>query len=150
MSAAWPVVKRRLVVLLPTLPGWSQVAVFNGPPVTGDAPSDYCTVGYVPGEDFGGSYEQTRNGTAWQGALEETGTIRSEIVCATGDVDLAAVEARAFALADAWEAEISRDETLGVLYPSSTSSLAVDVQPVQTTSGAAQRLVVTLTYFSRS
>ncbi len=152
MAAAWPLVKRRLVTLLPTLPGWAGVTVFSGPPVTADAPTAYCTVGYVEGEDFGGSYEQTRNGAGgWDGALEEIGTVRSEIVLWSGDpADLPALETRAFALVDAWEAEVSRDERLGVLAASSTSSLSVDVQPVQNQGGAAQRLAVTLTYFSRS
>jgi hypothetical protein len=151
VSAAWPLVKRRLVELLPTLDGWDGVEVYDGPPVTSDAPTDYVTVGYVLDEDFGGSYEQTRNGDGgWSGALDETGTLRSEIVCTSGDPDIADVEARAFALVDTWEAEVSRDETLGVLGASSTSSLAVDVQPINQTSGAVQRLTVTLTYLARS
>lgn len=151
MSAAWPLVKNRLVALLPTLTEWSGVQVYSGPPVTADVPTEYITVGYVVGEDFAGTYEQTRNGEGgWQGALEESGTVRSELVCATGEVDLPTVEARAFELVDAWEAEVSRDETLGVLNSSTSSSLAVDVLPAQTGAGAIQRLVVTLTYFTRS
>jgi hypothetical protein len=152
MAAAWPLLKRRLVVLLPTLPGWSGVSVFSGQPVTGESPTEFCTVGYVEGEDFGGSYEQTRNGEGgWQGALEEAGTVRCELVLWSGDAnDQDVLEARAFALVDAWEAEVSRDETLGVLGPASTSSLAVDVQPVQNPNGAAQRLTVTLTYLALS
>jgi hypothetical protein len=149
VSAAWPLVKRRLVELLPTLDGWDAVEVYDGPPVTSDAPRAYVTVGYVLDEDFGGSYSQTRNGSGWQGGQEESGTVRSEVVCSTGEVDIADVEDRAFALVDAWEAEVGKDERLGVLGPSSTSSLAVDVQPVQTTTGAQQRLIVTLTYFAR-
>ena len=151
MSAAWPRVKDRLVELLPellpTVPGWSAGVVYNGPPVTRDAPSSYVTVGFVVGEDFGGSYEQTRNGeNGWQVALEEAGTVRSEVVCLTGDTDLRSVETRAFAFVDAWDARIADDETLGVLPPSSTASLAVDVQPLQSDTGAVQRLTVTLSY----
>ena len=146
MSAAWPLVKNRLVVLLPDLPGWSGVSVYSGPPVTGDAPTRYVTVGFVPGEDFAGSYEQTYTPG---GLLEEVGTVRSEVVCATGDVDLPAMEADAFALVDAWEASITADGTLGVLPQGSTSALSVDVEPSQTTSAAAQRLVVTLSYTAR-
>ena len=153
MSAAWPSVKARLVELLPQLlpvvPGWAEGAVYNGPPVTRDAVPSYVTVGFVVGEDFGGSYEQTRNGEGWQGALEEAGTIRCEVVCSTGDVDLPTVEARAFAFVDAFDALIAADETLGVLPPSSSASLAVDVQPAQTDKGAVQRLTVTLSYFAR-
>lgn len=148
MSAAWwQVVINRLVASLPTLPGWSTVSIFDGPPVTGDAPRDYVTVGFVSGEAFAGTYDRLR-GEA--NLVEETGTIRSELVCLTGDVDLPTVRARAFALADAWEAWVEADQTLGVLGPSATASLAVDVAPAQTTEGAEQRLVLTLTYFSRS
>lgn len=147
MSAAWPVVKRRLVNLMPTLPGWSQVSVYDGPPVTGEVPTAYITVGYVVGEDFGGTYEQSRG---VGNLLEELGSVRCELVCSTGNVDLASVESTSFALVDALEQSIANDQTLGVLHPSSTSSLAVDVQPAQTTAGATQRLTVTLNYFSRS
>lgn len=124
------------------------MSIYDGPPVTGDAPEKYMTVGYVVGEDFAGSYEQTRNGD-FQGLLEESGTVRSELVCLTGDVDLVSMRAQAFALVDALEAEVSRDETLGVLSPATSSSLAVDVQPLQTTNGAEIRLVVTLSYLTR-
>lgn len=138
----------RLVDLLPQLEGWSEVTVYDGPPVTADNPDAYVTVGFVVGEDFAGSYEQTRNGDI-QGLLEETGSVRSELVCLTGDVDLVSMRAQAFALVNTLEAEVSRDETLGVLSPATSSSLAVDVQPLQTTGGAEIRLVVTLSYVTR-
>ena len=154
MAAAWPLVKRRLVDLMPDLfgsvTGWGQAVAYDGPAPTQDAPTHYVTVGYVPGEDFGGSYEQTRNGeNGWQGALEETGTVRCQVVCWTGDSVLSVTEDAAFALVDAWEVAVSADETLGVLPSSSSASLAVDVEPVQNDAGSAQRLTVTLTYFAR-
>ena len=149
---AWPVVKSGLVALLPTLAGWGSapgrraVSVYNGPVVTGDAPTTFVTVGFVPGEDFGGSYEQDRG----LGDMPiETGAIRSELVCSDGGTDMPAVEARAFDLIDALQAAVDADPTLGVLPQGSTSSLAVDVQPSQTTGGAVQRLTVTLTYVAR-
>jgi hypothetical protein len=151
MAAAWPLVKNRLVAALPGLTGWANVVVYDGPPITSDTPTDFVTVGYVPGEDFAGTYEQTRNGeNSWQGALEETGTVRSELVCWAGDSDLATLQTRAFALVDAWEAWVSSDETLGVLGRASVASLSVDVQPIQDQSGAAQRLTVTLSYLAIS
>lgn len=150
MTAAWPLVVERLVDWLPSLPGWSGVPVYDGPPVTADVPLTYVTVGFVVGEDFGGSYEQTRNGeNSYQGALEELGTVRCEVVATTGDVDLASMRSRVFALVDSWDAAIAADETLGVLPPSSTSSLAVDVAPIQSTGGTTQRLTVTVSYFAR-
>jgi len=53
---AWPVIVARLLELLPTLDGWAGVEVYDGPPVTRDAPADYCTVGFVLDEDVAGSY----------------------------------------------------------------------------------------------
>ena len=47
MATQWPLLTARLVALLPTLSGWSAVQVFDGPPVTSEIPTSYCTVGYV-------------------------------------------------------------------------------------------------------
>jgi hypothetical protein len=120
--------------------GWSQGVVYDGPPVTQDAPQSFVTVGFVLGEDNAGSYEQLYQPG---GLREESGTVLSEIVCATGDTDLSAVRTRAFALADAWSAAVSADGTLGGVVRS--SSLTVDVQSINA-GGASQRLIATLTY----
>jgi hypothetical protein len=144
--AAWPQVVARLVDYLPTLPGWAGVPVFDGPPVTGESPTDYVTVGFVPGEDFGGDFEQVRGLSEM---TEESGTVRCQIVSTTGDTDLPARRARAFELYDAWHQWVTDDPTLGVLYPSSSASLSAEVQPLQTTSGATQRLAVTVSYIAR-
>lgn len=144
--AAWPLVFDRLVAHLPTLPGWSGVTVYDGEPVTGDVPTDFVTVGFVPGEDFAGSFEQV----PIQWALEESGTVRSRLASQTGDTEvLAARRAHVFALAAAWQAWVVSDPTLGVLSPSSTASLSMDVEPVQNGSGSAVALIVTLTYLAR-
>ena len=148
MTAAWPLVVDRLVQLLPSLTGWDDVAVFDGPPVTQDAPANYLTIGFVLGEDAAGEIERITHGVA--GMLEELGSIRCELVCTTGETDLSGMRAKAFALVDSWQAEVSRDQSLGVLSPSSTTALSVEVLPAQTDAGASQRLVVTLNYFSRS
>ena len=144
MNAALPEVIDRLVVLLPSLPGWFATT-YDGEPVTADAPLDYVTVGFVDDEDFGGTLEPVPG----PGDLyEETGTVRSEIVCQTGDVDMPAVRARAFTLFNLWLAEVRRDGTLGL--PSVAASfLSGDLQPVQNTNGSAVRLAVTLTYTAR-
>src|SRR5215211_5789334 len=144
---AWPVIVARILELLPALDGWAGVEVYDGPPVTRDAPADYCTVGFVLDEDVAGSYEPTDS----IGDLrEESGSVRSEIVCRTGDIDMAAMRARAFGLVDAWEGSLRRDPTMGVLGPSSTAALAVDVVPQQDTARTVRRLTVTLTYLSRA
>jgi hypothetical protein len=145
MATQWPVVHARLVALLPTLAGWPQF-VYDGPPVTGDVPTSYATVGYVLNEVSAGSFSQTRSGDGFR--VEETGGIRCELVTSTGDTDLATVRAQAFALMDVLEQAIRADQTLGVMAPASTAALTVDVVPSQSTAGAVQRLPFTLDYFT--
>jgi len=144
MNAALPAVLDRLVALLPTLPGWSGVGVFDGPTLTRDALPTFVTVGFVDGEDFGGTFEPGESlGDFW----EEAGTVRSEIVSQTGDDDIAGCRARAFGLFSAWQAAQQADQTLGGVVAS--SRLSADLQPVQNTGGSAVRLAVTLTYVAR-
>jgi hypothetical protein len=87
VNAALPLVIDRLVSLLPTLPGWSGVTVFDGPQVTAAAPrgvrhSRICR--------RRGLRRHVRAGRRARRLLEESGTVRSEIVCQTGDVDFPA------------------------------------------------------------
>lgn len=148
MATQWPVVHARLVALLPTLPGWSDVQVFDGPPITGDSPTDYVTVGYAVDEGSAGSFSHERSGGGYQ--VEETGTVRCELVSLGGETDLLEVRASAFALMDALEVAIRTDQTLGVMPQGSTSALDVDVVPSQTNRGAQQRLPFTVRYFVRT
>ena len=146
MAAQWPLVVARLLTLLPTLPGWSAVTVIDGPLVSADVPTDYVTVGYVEG-DNAGAYTTTQdpNGSQWA----EAGTVRSQLNCVTGDADLAGMRTRVFALADAFEASVRADRTLGgVLCTYGTSELDVDVLSLQNSSGTAQQLTFTLRYFT--
>jgi len=146
MATQWPLVVNRLVALLPTLPGWSDVTVIDGLPLTADVPTDVVTVGYVS-DDNAGAYTtiQDDSGFQWQ----ESGTVRCELSCVTGDTDLASMRTRMFGLLDSLEASIRADRTLGgVLSPQGTSELEVSVISDQGVSGAEQSAVFTLTYFT--
>jgi hypothetical protein len=143
MAAQWPLVVARLVTLLPTLSGWSAVTVFDGPPVTADVTSDYVTVGFVA-DDQAGDYNQTQDPNGFQ--YVETGTVRSQLSCITGDIDFPSMRTRVFALMDALEAAVRADRRLGVLSPSGTSELDVDVLSLSNANGTAQSLVFTLHY----
>lgn len=146
MATQWPLVHAHLVATLPTLAGWPS-NVYDGPPVTGDAPTRYATVGYVFGEDNGGDFRTDTAGNGFQ--IEETGSVRGEIVTTTGSADLVTVRAQAFAMADALEAYVRGNRTLGgVLSTQGTATLRFDVVPAQTTQGATQRLPFTLDYFT--
>ena len=144
MNVALPLVIDATVALMPTLPGWSQVVVYDGPQVTGDTPHEYVTVGFVDGEDFGGTFEPV---AGLGDLLEEAGSLRSEVVCWTGDVDFPGMRARAFALFNAWNRAVQGDVTLGGVV--AAAALSGEVVPVQNDKGSAVRLVVTLSYTAR-
>jgi len=153
MASQWPVIVDRLLVLLPSLPGWSGVEVFDGPPVTSDTPADFCTVGFVDSLDGVGDSnagEYTKRDAVVDSMLDDLGSVRCQLTCVSGDVSQADVRARAFALADALEASLRADPRLGVLPITSTTELGVQVLSIQNSAGAAQSLILVLTYFSRS
>lgn len=146
MSVAWPTVKDRLVALLPTLPGYTDVKVYDGPSTSAHSVARWVTVGYQPStEDLSaGSYEQTQTGAG--GFLsEERGTVGLEFSASVADAEIP----DAFGLVDALHDSVQADQTLGVMTPGSTSSLSVSVVQAQSTKGAVQRLLVTFTYFTR-
>lgn len=148
MAALWPQLQARLVTTLPTLPGYGSVIVYDGPPVADDAATVFVTVGHFDdGSGFdasAGAY--TTSPGVLTGLVVETGSLDCEIVAWTGDVDLPTVRAQAFTLADALEAWIRADQTLGIFLPSSTTEMTVNVVPQQAVSGSEQRLIVTVTY----
>ena len=143
MATQWPLVVARLLTLLPTLPGWAAVSVLDGPLISADVPTDYVTVGYVD-NDQAGSYTQTQDPNGFQ--YIETGTVRSQLNCTTGDTDLMGMRTRVFALMDAIEAAVRADRRLGVLSAAGTSELDVDVLSLQNSAGTAQQLTFTLHY----
>jgi hypothetical protein len=143
MATQWPLVVARLLVLIPALPGWDQVSIFDGPPVTDDVPVDYLTVGFVD-NDTAGSYTQVQDPNGFQ--YVETGLVRSQLTCTSGDTDMASDRARVFALVDALEAAVRDDRRLGVLSPAGTSELEVEVLSLQTSGGSSIALMFTLHY----
>lgn len=144
MAAQWPKVKAWLVATIPTLPGLSDVLVSSGFPTWGDSPDRYVTVGFVT-DDHGGTYQQVQyyDGSSWQ----ETGEVRSEMVAQFGDEDPTLAEAAVFAIADALEAAIRADRTLGhTLSPEGTAESIVEVHSLANADGTATGLVHTLRY----
>ena len=145
MAVAWPTIRARLASALPAVVG-ASVTVYDGPVVTGDSPLAFVTVAHQPSTDdeSAGDYEQTQTGPG--GYLsEESGTVLLEVAAVTGDP----VVPSAWTTADAIHAWVQADQTLGVMTPGSTSSLAVEVLQAQNTAGAVQRLLLTLSYFTR-
>lgn len=144
--ALWPQVAAQLVTLLPTLPAFSGVPVYDGAPLAGDETPSYVAVGWVLDEDGGGSCSFVQSGDGFH--LDETGEVRCEVFAGNGDGDLSAARTAAFALIDAVQAAIGLDRTLGVLPFGSSCDLSVDVVPSQSSSGAGQLLVMSVNYFA--
>jgi len=145
MTTQWPVLRAGLVTLLPTLPGWSGVAVYDGQPLAGDQTTSYAAVGYVDGDPTAGSFTQTPDGSGFFDT--ESGEVRSELFVGTGDDDLPGVITTAFGLVDALKDYLRQDRTAGVLPKGSTTSLAADVQTGKD-SGVGVLLVLTVSYTS--
>ncbi len=149
MTLAWPKIPPAILALLPTLPDWTGVEMYDGPPVTASAPPAYCTVGFVLEEASAGDWEQTVG--IVDGLLDETGAVRCELVLTTGDVDLASVRTRAINLMDALSSALIADQTLGgVLAHGCTVTLSGDFLPVQNPSGATIRVAFSVSYSTRS
>jgi len=144
--ALWPLVVDRLVQLLPGLPGWAGVSVFDGPPATGSTPAQFATVGYVAGEATSGNYTRQQAPDGFR--YEETGSVVSQLVCETGDVAIPSMRLAVCGLADQIDAAIRLDRTLGVLSPEGYCTVLVDVVPLSNQQGTGVALTFTLTYYT--
>lgn len=144
MSIQWPTVAAHLLQVLPALPGWSEVPVYDGVRNVSDAPQGYATVGYGS-ESNAGNYvtQQTPDGFRRQ----ETGTVIVEIVTVSPDGDVADVRNRLFGLLDAFDTYIRNTRTLtGTLSDEGTVDLTVDLQPVSNRAGTALTAVASVNY----
>jgi len=159
VSFYWPVVKQRLVVLLPTLSGWTGVVVHNGKPRENIGAHEWISVGWSTfgpqggsrGSGLGDSGSWSHTDEAVTGMRAETGDVLCELVVWGGDESKAPdYEQRAFDLVNALDTSIRADERLGVLPNSSTTSLGAEVISGQDKSGATTRLILTVSYFVRS
>lgn len=146
MAAQYPLVRARLVALLPTLAGWSGVAVYDGQANTSDTPLTFAEVGFVDGTDEGGASSML----ALDGfRYVESGEVNLTLTCITGDSDDAAgaaVLAQAFALFDALDNYVRTDRRLGVLPGDGTVSLSYRVAPTANVNGRRAALAITVSY----
>lgn len=134
MATQWPLVKARLVTVLPTLPGWDGFAVYPGRCPTGSPPPKYATVGWTSGDEAGGySFDQDDSGYQWA----ENGSLYCEINVSSGGEDASVPESLAQAALDGVTDAFRADRRLGVLPAESSASLAVTLAPVANASGTA-------------
>lgn len=138
-----------LVVALPTVAGWDDVAMIDGPPAGGDVPTLYCTVGYAYAEDSAGAYERDPVDAA--ALVSEAGWVRCELVARTGDEDAPAMRRLALQRLEALGTRLQDDPRLGNALPYvATARLMVDVLPVLNVSGTAVRCPFSVVYTART
>lgn len=145
MAVAWESVKEHLVTGLPAVVGTS-VEVIDGPVVKGNSPSAYITIGHAPSADdvTAGSFTQDVGPDGY--SASESGTVVCELAAVTGATDIPSV----FATFDAIATWLQDDMTLGgILTADATCTAAANVVQAQTTVGAVQRLLLTISYTTR-
>lgn len=142
MAVAWPSVRARLASQLPTVVG-ASVTVYDGPVVTGDAPTAYVTVAFQPSteDEDAGSYEQTLGPDGF--SATEVGSVLLEFGAITGDSTVPS----AFTMVDALQGWVQKNQTLeGLLVTGSVVTVSVGVLHAQNTAGAVQRLLASVDY----
>lgn len=145
LQPRWPDVYTALLALLPALPGFAAVQVYDGQYVGEDNPVDYVTVGFQS-DDGAGSFVQQPDPSCF--ATIEVGDIKCLMSSNSGDTDPAADRNRVFAMFTALQAEITRDQTLrGALAGSNNLvTLSAQVVDLENTAGAASSLIVSVAY----
>lgn len=145
MTIAWPSVVEALVALLPTLPEFDGVKVFDQEPAPQTLPKKYVTIGHHD-EANAGSFSRT-DSSSGRPFMDETGQVVCFLVCQTGSVALPRMRTDAFLLVDAWEQALIADPTLGgVLSANATCTLSAQIDGLSNTKGTAEGLVITVTY----
>lgn len=126
--------------------------VFDGPPNSGDALSDFVCVGNHPDTDepSAGRIEQEYHDLGPSATKEERGEIACYASAWDGDADLPATRARAFATLEAIQTVLRANQTLGltgVRAPEIEVSTG-SVMQGYTTSGVRVDLTFTLSYIT--
>lgn len=141
----WPLVKAHLADVLPGIVG-SSVTVYDGPVVTGQAPSAYLTIGDQPSSPSpgAGSFQQDVAPDGFSAV--ETGSVLCEMGAVTGSTSMPSI----WETCSAITAYLQANRTLGgVLYAAGTVDFSGEPEAEQTTSGAVQRLLFSVNYQTR-
>ena len=145
LQPRWPDVYTALLGLLPTLPGFTGVQVYDGQFVGNDFPIDYVTVGFQS-DDGAGSFIQQPDPSCF--ATTEVGDIKCLMSSNSGDTDPGADRTRVFAMFTALQTEVTRDQSLrGALTGANyLVTLSAQVVALENTQGAASSLIVSVAY----
>lgn len=147
MATQWPRVAARLVALLPSLPHWAAVQVFDGAAYDVKA-ATFATVAHSTDGTTAtaGSFTTTLAADGVQ--YVETGSVACQLTCTDDGPDIAPIRALIFTLFNDLEAAIRADRTLGVLSPEGTTDLAVDVSSIQAIPGESTTIAFSIDYYT--
>lgn len=147
MSSQWPLVAARLYALLPTLPHWADVEVWDGAAFD-VSKATFATVGHATDgvQTAAGTFTKTQASDGYR--VIEQGSVACQITCTDDELDQAALRTLIFGLFDDIEAAIRTDRTLGVLSDEGTTDLTVDITSMQTIPGAATTVAFTVDYYT--
>lgn len=147
MATQWPRVAARLFALLPSLPHWAAVQVFDG--AAYDVKSaTFATVAHSTDgtTTSAGSFVKSLAQDGIQ--YVEQGSVACQLTCTDDGPDIVAIRSLIFTLLDDLEAAIRADRTLGVLSPEGTTDLTVDVSSMQAIPGESITLAFSIDYFT--
>ena len=143
MTLYWPVLQARLVALAPTFA--SGYTPFDGFPAGVEEKGAQKTLSIGASKDDGpGEFQVDQDPV--DTFLEESGSVVLEVINWSGDRNVTAKRADAFAVVAALEELLRADPRLGVLPPASTTSLSVS--PASLVKDV--RLIVSVSYTVRS
>lgn len=147
MATQWPLVRGRLLNLLPTLTGWDQVEVVGGTAVD-TAKALICTVGHATDgtTSTAGNYTTAQAPDGFQ--YVEQGALTSQLSSFDSTVSIEDNLTTLFALLDQVDAAIRADRRLGVLSPAGYADMTVDVSSAQSVPGAFVSLTFSINYYT--
>lgn len=135
--------------LVTTLDAGTAAAVYDGPPVTSDAPGDYVLVGCNEDLESRIPLDQTFAGLG-RAARDETGDIPVTIVAVSGGTSIKTVRDRALVILGELENALRTDPTLGGAVQSGWLHVTSgEVVQVQNTSGCRAAIPLVVSYKAR-
>lgn len=149
MPSAVATVADALIANWTALPGLTGVEVVDGPRPEAPGPGDLVVLGHNGDPESTAEVTVTQELASLDGSSRwETGVVPCCVVSQSGDTDLSARRARAFALLAAIETSVRADLTLGGLVLSAQITSA-GARQLQNGAGSAVVVPFEITYFAQ-
>lgn len=139
-----------LVALWQADPDLDAVQVVDGPQANSDAANEWLFIGFDGDrpDDGNEAVEAEQDLMTFARGKQESGNVTCAVVIRSGDIDIAAVRARAYEVLSHAEDSLRADMQLGGLVMHAYVSTYVYI-PVVTQGGCKARVVFTVTYLAQ-